>query len=156
MLRSITGKIESCQIKKTGVSEKGRAWTICAVVINGEQFSTFDTKYQDNIGKEGTFEYDEVQKGQYSNKTLVSCPETMVSEGAGGHPSVLVDNMMRGFGILRGDIAKMKESIEMKLDIMNDALATPTNEEPLPTEEPPVENPPSDLIKDEDIPVINS
>ena len=88
MLKSITGTISACAIKKTGTSDKGRAWTIFDVVINGEHFSTFDTKYQENIGKEGTFEYEEVQKGQYLNKTLQSYPEIGGSKGAGGHPTV--------------------------------------------------------------------
>ena len=159
MLKSVTGKIESCVVKKTGTSDKGKAWIIYNVTINGEQFSTFDTKYTSNIGKEGTFEYDEVQKGQFLNKTLGSYPEVQVPSGmggAGGHPTVLVDNMMRGFGILRGDIQKMKEAIEMRLDAMDGKLASSINtEEPLP-EEPPAESPPSDIIRDEDIPVINS
>jgi len=117
-MKSITGKIESCQIKKEGITNK-RPWKIFDIAINGEHFSTFDAKFAEHIGQEGTYEYEEKNSpdGQYVNKTLSKYPETVVNTV----PSAPITNgdttsVIRGLGILRGDIQKLEQSLNEKLD----------------------------------------
>jgi len=115
MLKSITGKIESCTIKKEG-NTNGKPWIIYGVTINGEQFSTFDSLYSENIGKEGTYEYEEKINGQYVNKTLSKYPESNVPANSSAAPGS--DNVVRVGGILRGDIKKLEEAMNKRFDIL--------------------------------------
>jgi len=118
MLKSITGKIESCVIKKEGVTNN-RPWKIYSITINGENFSTFDAKYVEKIGQEGTYEYEEKNSpdGQYVNKTLSKCPETNQVTTSTNTPDII-----RGLGILRGDIQHLRESMEMRLHDIDEAI----------------------------------
>lgn len=156
MTKSITGRLESCTIKKTGITNN-KPWTIYQVTINGEQFSTFDAAYKDHIGQEGTWEYEEKPSpdGQYINRTLSRYPE--IQTNAGADSSVAPDNIIRGLGILRGDIKKLKEGVEGSLEAINGLLQTINAKISPPgvAEETPVSpNKPPISIDDSDIPVI--
>jgi hypothetical protein len=71
----IYGKIESVKKIKEGTSNKG-GWTLYSVVINGEEFSTFNNKYEKLVGSEGLWKYISESKitkqGVVERKTLLS------------------------------------------------------------------------------------
>jgi len=87
-------------------------------MIAGEKFSTFDSKYADNIGKSGTWEYEEKQDGQYTNRTLSKYPEAIVQTESTGETN------MRAFGVIRGDIKAMREFFEKELTEIKEILNT--------------------------------
>jgi hypothetical protein len=152
MLKSINGIIQSCVPFRTG-EKNGRKWTIFNVVINGEKFSTFDTKYSQHIGTEGTWEYEEKQNGQYVNRTLSRYPEAKT-------PNANADeSIMRAFGIIRGDIKALKDLMESRFLTIQDMINSITIEDMGPESE---ESQPPQIQYDEtlkntgdlDIPVI--
>lgn len=151
MLKSITGAIESASILRTGISPKNnRPWTMFSVIINGEKFSTFDSNYQKNIGKSGTWEYEEKPSadGQYINRTLSRYPEIKGSEG------LLDDKMIRALGLIRGEIAGLRKELQEVKELIN-AISVEATED---TIEESVNMPNSGInsgiIRQEDIPVI--
>jgi len=170
MLKSITGTISSCTIKKEGITNN-KAWKIFSVTINGEQFSTFDAAFLDNIGKEGTYEYEEKNSpdGQYVNKTLSKYPETTIQAGTtetirttdtvsiGGDAGVAT--IIRGLGILRGDIKRLEESVNEKLNKLALAIEflskTPQPNQPASTPAVPEYNQSEINNSTDDIPIID-
>ena len=159
MLRSITGTISACTIKKEGITNN-RSWKIFAVVINGEQFSTFDAAFAEHIGQNGTFEYDETTTpdGQYVNKTLSKYPETVINAGTSATPTGSADigSIIRGLGILRGDIQRMEKSLDERLSRLASAIASisspPSPETPV---TPEMSSSPAANNSPEGIPIIN-
>lgn len=125
MLKSIQGKIEGCQLKRQG-EKNGRAWKMYEIIINGEKFTTFDTKYSLNVGKEGTWEYEEKQDGQYINRTLSRYPEIKVPNGE------IDENIIRALGVIRGDIKTLKDSIDAQFSFLKDMIDSLAVEEPEP------------------------
>lgn len=117
MLKSINGSIESVTVLRSGM-KNNRAWTMFNVIIAGENFTTFDTKYRSNIGKQGTWEYEEKQDGQYLNRTLNKYPEVKVE-------SENTDELnIRAFGVIRGDIKSLKEEMQRGFNNLQEMINT--------------------------------
>ena len=139
MTKSIQGTIQDVHIKKQG-EKNGRPWTMYTVVINGEQLTTFDSKYKANIGKQGTWEYEEKQDGQYLNRTLSRYPEVKGNDG------LLDDKVVRALGLIRGDIVGLKKELQEIKDMINAISVEVPDEQPA--------NIPAGMVEDKDIPII--
>lgn len=51
---SVIGVIESCDFKSSGMQKDGKTpWQKFAVVINGDNYTTFEAEYTDLVGTEG-------------------------------------------------------------------------------------------------------
>ena len=147
MMKSITGTIQSCDVLREG-EKNGRKWIMFSVIINGEKFTTFDTKYKEHIGQEATWEYEEKQDGQYINKTLSKYPETKVSDK--NVDKNVDETMIKAFGIIRGDIKALKNAMEIGFNSLKEIINSITVEESTPLKEPQVTKP----IDNNDIPII--
>lgn len=109
--KTITGKIESFKIIKSGEAQKeGRTipWTLSEVIINGMSFRTFDKKYESKISQEGEWKYKEETRegpaGTYVSRTLIPLPKPGMAE-----------NIIKDYG--QGvEILKKLKDIEEKLD----------------------------------------
>lgn len=78
-INSIVGKIEKVDLIKSGTFEKSGKkipYSLYSVIINGEEFRTFDKKFLDLVGKEGEWKFEEEERTSpkgtsYVSKTLI-------------------------------------------------------------------------------------
>ncbi|MHA1329791.1 MAG: hypothetical protein ACTSR2_01820 [Candidatus Hodarchaeales archaeon] len=125
-IKSIKGRIDDVVVINTGETPEGRRWTLYEVTINNQTFRTFDTGYEKLIGKEGEWFYEsEVRKSSggktYESKTLISLSKVKKLKHQ-TESQIQQDNILRGLGVIRGDIKKLKEEIETRLKSIEDAL----------------------------------
>ncbi len=83
-LESVTGEISSVKQIKTGQSQRTDGsmfdWILFEVVINGQTYRTFETAFQNMIGKSGEWKFKTERRqgrnGQwYESKTLLNFPK---------------------------------------------------------------------------------
>lgn len=156
MQKTVIGTIESAVVSKTGIRKDGKGeYTIYKVFINGEEFTTFDHDFAKHIGEQGTFNYDETQNNYqgriYTNKKLLGYAATQTttpSPAPSTDPPASNDNVIRGLGILRGDIKSLRTDFETKLtnieNLIRDIIPNPIS---------PPSNPNSTSIQDNRFPV---
>lgn len=123
-MKSITGVIESVELKKQG-NTNGKAWSIFELFVDGKKMSTFDAEYQDHIGENTTIFYEERENNGFVNLT---------AKDFGWKPSEK-DTLLAD---LVGQVADLVTRVEALEGIVRLNVA-PAN--PLPTETPKVEAP---------------
>ena len=127
MTKSINGSIESANQVRSGVTSKGRPWIMYQVVINGEKFTTFDAAYLSNIGKLGTWEYEEKPSadGQFINRTLSKYPEVKSpssvpsSVPSSGSDGLINDKVVSALGLMRNEMIEIKLELKEIKDLIN-------------------------------------
>ena len=121
ILKSINGSIESANQVRSGVTSKGRPWIMYQVVINGENFTTFDAAYLPNIGKIGTWEYEEKPSanGQFMNRTLSKYPEVKSPSSVPSSDGLINDKVVSALGLMRNEMIEIKLELKEIKDLIN-------------------------------------
>lgn len=124
--KTIRGVIDDVVAINSGTTDKGRSWTLFEVSINGQTFRTFDGGYNDKIGQEGEWIYEEEDRisasgKKYRSRTLLPLPKKKKTEEKTQEQGLVT----KGFGLLRGEHQKLSkeiEKIEFKLGQLENLL----------------------------------
>lgn len=121
--KTIRGKVGNVVAINSGTTDKGRKWVLFEVSIGGQTFRTFDSGYNDKIGQEGEWIFEEEERIAASGKSYTSRTLLPLSKmGKQSVPKLDQERLIKGLGIIRGDIKILKESMELKLGLLEGLL----------------------------------